>query len=525
MLKLISIAASLAAVLHCNAQTEKPDVNWQNQDYSLTKTYGVSTEKAYEELLKGKESTEIIVAVLDSGVDVEHEDLAANIWVNEDEIPDNGIDDDKNGYVDDINGWNFIGGKKDDVHHDNLEITRIYKELRKKFGDNSQDDIALSDQKEYERYLKIKKDFKSRVSQKKAEKEEFMPVYKAYKMSLKWAKKESGSKEPTLEEIEQLATKDEREEALKGLLIEFKKQDIEEIIIEQKEHFDNALGFSYNLKYDSRKIVGDDYEDYSEKHYGNNHVEGPDARHGTHVAGIIAGVRGNDLGLDGIASNVKIMSVRVVPDGDERDKDVANAIRYAVDNGAKIINMSFGKSFSPGKSVVDQAAKYASDNGVLLIHAAGNSDKNIDETDNFPNDEMTSSGATIPNWIEVGSSTSSSDKYLVSSFSNYGVIGVDLFAPGHDIYSTVPDNEYEYLSGTSMAAPTVAGVAALVWSYYPDLSAAELKQVLLESVVIPKPKKVVMPGEYKKKTKFKNLSATSGIVNAYNACKLAASKS
>jgi len=482
MLRLSAVVMFVGAVLHCNAQTDKPEINWQNQDYSLNKTYGVSTEKAYNELLKDKKNSEVIVAVLDSGIDVEHEDLAANIWVNEDEIPNNGIDDDGNGYIDDINGWNFIGGAEKDVHHDNLEFTRIYKKLKNKFGKMDEDEVSLSDKKEYDKYLKFKKDYKTRVEGKKAEKEDFMPIYKAYKMSLKWAKKETGSDEPSLKEIEDLNPTTEREEAFQGLLT-------------------------------------------SEKYYGNNHVEGPDARHGTHVAGIIAGVRGNDLGLDGIASNVKIMSVRVVPDGDERDKDVANAIRYAVDNGAKIINMSFGKSYSPGKSVVDDAAQYASDKGVLLIHAAGNSDKNIDRSDNFPNDMREDSDALISNWIEVGSSTSETDKHLVSSFSNYGVMGVDVFAPGSDIYSTVPDNEYEYLSGTSMAAPTVAGVAALVWSYYPNLTASELKQILLESSVIPKPKKVIIPGELKKKTKFKNLSVTSGIVNAYNACKLAALKS
>ncbi len=515
----------MIGILFCNAQENKPNVNWQNLDYFSSNSYGVSTDKAYTELLNDKESSEIIVAVLDSGVDVEHEDLKENIWVNTDEIPNNGIDDDQNGYVDDINGWNFIGGTENDVHHDNLEFTRIYKELNEKFGSISADEVSAGDQNEYARFLKFKKDYNTRVDAKKKEKEEFMPIFQAYKMAVSWAKNETGSVEPTLEEIESISTSDERAEALKGALVELKKQGIEQVIMDQKEHYDNTLNYSYNLQYDSRKIVGDNYDDYTEKFYGNNHVEGPDATHGTHVAGIIAGVRGNNLGLDGIASNVKIMSIRVVPDGDERDKDVANAIRYAVDNGANLINMSFGKSYSPGKKVVDAAAKYASDNGVLLIHAAGNSDKNIDEAENFPNDQVKDSDSYITNWIEVGSITANSDKYLVSSFSNFGKKSVDVFAPGSDIYSTIPNNEYAFLSGTSMAAPTVTGVAALVWSYYPNLSASDLKEVLLESAVVPKSRKVVKPGEIKKKIKFKNLSVTSGIVNAYNACKLAASKS
>jgi len=525
MIKIYTTILGLAFALHCNAQTDEEGINWQNQDFLTSNSYGVSAEKAYDELVNGKTGTDIIVAVLDSGVDVEHEDLAENVWVNEDEIPGNGIDDDNNGYIDDVNGWNFIGGPEKDVQYDNLEFTRIYKELKDKFGKKDEDDISSKDTEEYEKYLKFKKEFKQRVDNTKKEKEEFMYLFKAYKMSTKWAKKESGVDELTLEDVEKLVPSDEREEAMKCLLVSFIDLGIDKELIEQKEHYDNALDYSYNLKLNSREIVGDNYEDYTEKIYGNNHVEGPDARHGTHVAGIIAGVRGNDLGLDGIATHVKIMSVRVVPDGDERDKDVANAIRYAVDNGAKIINMSFGKSYSPGKSVVDEAAKYASDKGVLLIHAAGNSSKNIDKADNFPNDMMEESGDYVSNWIEVGSITSSSDKYLVSSFSNYGIKSVDIFAPGSDIYSTVPDNEYEYLSGTSMASPTVAGVAAMVWSYYPELSASELKEILLSSAVFPKKKKVVKPGEAKKKIKFSELSSTAGIVNAYYALKLAAEKS
>ena len=149
----------------------------------------------------------------------------------------------------------------------------------------------------------------------------------------------------------------------------------------------NKLDYAYNPDYDSRKlIVKDNYADSNERFYGNNDVEGPDALHGTHVAGIVGAVVGNEIGSDGIARNVKLMSVRAVPDGDERDKDVANAIRYAVDNGATIINMSFGKGYSWDKKAVDEAVKYAAKHDVLLVHAAGNSGQNNDKTDNFPND-------------------------------------------------------------------------------------------------------------------------------------------
>jgi subtilisin family serine protease len=261
--------------------------------------------------------------------------------------------------------------------------------------------------------------------------------------------------------------------------------------------------------------VGDNYSNVNEKFYGNDSVLGANGDHGTHVAGIIAGIRNNGLGINGVANNVKIMIVRTVPDGDERDKDVANAIRYAVDNGATVINMSFGKAYSPYKNAVDEAVKYAQSKNVLLVHAAGNDSKNTDEENNFPTPKMLN-GQTASNWIEVGASTPTDDEYLVAPFSNYGKRNVDLFAPGYQIYSTVPDSKYREMSGTSMASPVVAGVAALIRSYFPNLTAEQVKQVLMESVV-PVKHKVILPGSTSKKVKFKTLCKSKGIINVYNA--------
>ncbi|MEJ0033561.1 MAG: S8 family serine peptidase [Bacteroidota bacterium] len=288
---------------------------------------------------------------------------------------------------------------------------------------------------------------------------------------------------------------------------------------EAYDYFRVIVEYGYNENFDSRKIVGDHYSDVYEKGYGNNDVTGPDALHGTHVAGIVAANRNNDIGIRGIANNVRIMSVRAVPNGDERDKDVANAIIYAVDNGASVINMSFGKSFSPEKEAVDKAVKYAEKKGVLLIHAAGNDSEDIDKENNFPTRAYID-GKEAKNWVEIGASSFGTDAEFVASFSNYGKKGVDVFAPGVEIYSTVPDNHYEIEQGTSMAAPMVTGVAALLMSYFPDLSATEIKDIIRKSTRKFDGLEVNIPGS-KKKAELSDLSNTGGLVNAYEAVKMA----
>ncbi|MEQ8424159.1 MAG: S8 family serine peptidase, partial [Cyclobacteriaceae bacterium] len=300
------------------------------------------------------------------------------------------------------------------------------------------------------------------------------------------------------------------------------ESDLEEFVSQLKEaahHFEQVIKYGYNEDFDPRSIIGDNYDDPYEKGYGNNDVKGPDSRHGTHVAGIIAANRKNDIGIKGIADNVKIMSVRAVPNGDERDKDVANAILYAVDNGAQIINMSFGKSTSPRKEVVDKAVKYAEQKGVLLIHAAGNDSDDIDVEKNYPT-RYYADGAEAKNWIEVGASSWGANKDFVGSFSNYGKKSVDVFAPGVEIYSTTPENTYENLDGTSMASPVTAGVAALIMSYYPEFSALEVKDILKQSTRKFDNLTITKPGG-SDEIKFSDMSSTGGLINLYQALKLA----
>lgn len=508
------------------AQGKKPATDWHYSAPSK-KNMGISLYEAYQTPAAQNKPSAIVVAVIDGGTDVNHEDLKDVIWVNSDEIAGNGIDDDKNGYVDDVNGWNFIGGADGGmVGADNLESVRVYKKLSGKFENL---DAATIDQNsaDYLLYQKLKTDVTK-------EQKRWGGMSKQLNMmvdALNKIQTATGKEDPSASDLEAASIEDPLADAIaKSLAKGMKKSkngesflSVKNELQEQLNHVESRANFHYNPEFDSRKIVGDDYSNSSQRVYGNNNVIGPDASHGTHVAGIIAATRGNNVGFDGIADNAKIMVVRVVPDGDERDKDVANGIRYAVDNGAKIINMSFGKSYSWDKNIVDSAVAYAESKGVLLVHAAGNSGQDNDVTSNFPNDSLWGGKRFAANWIEIGASQPERKK-LATDFSNYGKNNVDLFAPGQDIYSTIPDNKYEYFDGTSMAAPVVSGVAALVWSRYPNLTAVQMKEILMKSSV-KLDKKVIRPHTKKEKVKFSELCVSSGLVNAKAALEMAASYS
>jgi subtilisin family serine protease len=514
--------------------------DWFLRDPQDDHVQGVSAEKAYNTLLKGKPSKTVLVAVIDSGIDVDHEDLKDIIWTNEDEIPGNGIDDDKNGYIDDVHGWNFIGGKSGNVNEDTYEVTREYKRLKPKYETIDEAKVGKKDKAEYEYWKRVKFKYERDFKANKDQYDEYNGQYMMYSSAMKnltfcdsilsrsvgkpLSKSTLEAINPTSDTLRQaktilvevLGSIDEDiqvSEFLEGL------QRYVDMLKEAVDHFGTAVNYGYNLDFNSRTVVGDDAKNLTEKNYGNNDVAGPDPKHGTHVAGIIGANRKNDIGVKGIADNVRIMSVRAVPNGDERDKDVANAILYATDNGAKIINMSFGKAFSPNKELVDKAVKYAVSKGVLLVHAAGNDGDNTDMESNFPNRKFLK-GGEAKTWLEIGASSWGADSNFVGSFSNYGKKSVDLFSPGVQIYSTTPDNTYENLQGTSMASPAAAGVAAVLLSYFPDLSAAQLKDILRQSTRKFDGLKVIKPGTHDE-VPFSDLSNTGGLVNVYEAVKLA----
>lgn len=511
-------------------ESEKKLLNWHNKDLSADTVVGMSTEKAYTQLLANKPSKTVIVAIIDSGVDTDHEDIKDNVWINEDEIPNNGIDDDKNGYVDDVNGWSFLGNAKgENINHETFEMTRIYKKYAAQYDKAKPEQISASEKETYEMYKKAKEEYTAKLAEAKSEKSSLTDFLKKYNQSDSIVRSVLKKDTFTVQEIEAIQSDDEKVKTAAKMLAflqesGFKKEEI----VNYMEHVDGKLNYYLNLDFNPRTIIGDDPEKWDGKPYGSKDATGPDPGHGTHVAGIVAAKRKNGIGMDGIATNVKIMSVRAVPDGDERDKDIAMAIRYAVDNGAQVVNMSFGKAFSPQKQWVDDAVRYADQKGVILVHAAGNDAQNTDVTPSFPSKYYQHSKESASDWLSIGASTMAKDATLPAFFSNYGSKTVDIFAPGHEIYSLKPHNLYESNSGTSMAAPMVTGLAALLKSYYPELSTKEVIDIILESGTDLKKVKVTTPGGKKKalskNVKFKKLSKTGRVINVYQAVQLAEEK-
>lgn len=501
--------------------------DWFLLDPEKDSVQGVSIERTYETLLKNQPSKTVIVAIIDSGIDIDHEDLKNVIWTNEKEIPKNGIDDDKNGYVDDVHGWNFIGGKNGNVGADTYELTREYMRLKAIYHGNEKRKIPKKQKKEFEQYSKIKTKYEKLKAKNQEQYDLYNSLYSNVMSSTDTLKKILKVEKLTPELIEGFTTNEPSLLFAKAFLLNLYKNvdentEIDTFYTQLKEAIDYytvIVKYGYNIEFDSRKIIGDDYSNLYQKGYGNNDVKGPDATHGTHVAGIVAADRKNAVGIKGIADNVKIMPVRAVPNGDERDKDIANAILYAVDNGAQVINMSFGKSFSPEKIAVDKAVKYAEQKGVLLVHAAGNDGDDNDVEANFPN-RFYLNGKEAQNWLEIGASAWGKDNELIGAFSNYGKKTVDLFAPGVEIYSTTPNNTYKEESGTSMASPTTTGIAALLLSYFPELTISELKDILKKSTRKFDGLKVQKPGT-ETKVYFSDLSSSGGIVNAFEAVKMA----
>ncbi|MBW8686701.1 S8 family serine peptidase [Chitinophaga rhizophila] len=528
----------LMAALTANptyAQTTAIPRNWHLLNYTQDSVYGTGVEKAYNELLKGKKSTPVLVAVIDSGIDTLHEDLKPILWVNPKEIPGNGIDDDKNGYVDDIHGWNFLGGKDGrSVREDSDEATREYYRYKSLYVNP---DSALDKQsKEYRYWQKLQgKVAKPSPNESKVNYKTMLKLQESLRKCEQLLTGYLKQNDFTAAKLDSIQTADQDVMVAKKFMQRIFENTGEENLSysELKSEFEAYLD---DLKkkaeaaesegpLDKRaEIIGDNVNDINDKYYGNNDVMGEFGFHGTHVSGIIAAVRGNGVGMDGINDNVRIMMVKAVPDGDERDKDVALAIRYAVDNGARVVNMSFGKGFSPHKDWVDDAVKYAEEKGVLLVHAAGNDGNDNDVVDNFPNPDYANGSGRANNYITVGASSNGRTGGKVASFSNYGKKNVDIFAPGVQIYSTVPGgNKYGNASGTSMAAPVVAGVAALVLAYHPELTAEQLKFILMKSASqLPDGvTEVNKPGAGDTKIPFADLSISGGLVNAYEALKLA----
>jgi subtilisin family serine protease len=514
--------------------------SWQLLDYQQDSLYGASVNRAYDELLKGKKSHPVIVAVIDQGVDINHEDLQGHIWTNKKEVPGNGKDDDENGYTDDLHGWNFLGGKDGRMlYSTSSEADREYARLFPEYG-NVKDSSKVQNKNEYQYFLKAKEKHLTDSAGRKSVLQAAPFIYMLQSSDSVW-QTVMHQQHIYLKDLKSFEPTDSEEIKLKNQLIqswdhipvpEAKSKPLDSLVmnglnfLEEGKKQQVLLEKVNGNKPDSlrKEIVRDNPYDINDRNYGNNNVGDQYAFHGTHCAGIIAAARNNGVGMNGVADDVFIMPVRVVntfPYGDERDKDVALGIRYAVDNGAQIISMSFGKNFSPQKQWVYDAIKYAESKGVLMVHAAGNDASDNDSVSFYPNKDFPHSGRKAKNFITVGAISSKTGFNLPAVFSDYGKKEVDVFAPGVNIYSSIPVNEYASYSGTSMACPVVAGIAALILEYYPHFTAEQLKDIVIKSATPLKGKKVYRPGS-KELVDFSTLSSSGGVVNAYNALKLAA---
>jgi subtilisin family serine protease len=480
--------------------------NWQLLDESVDGIPGIGAERAMRELLAGKTPKRtVLVAIIDNGIDTSHVDLRANLWTS----PQG------------THGWNFIGGKDGkDVEFDTFEVTREYARCHNMPAASGAPPIT-----DKERCTKIDSDYNKQKTDIERGASTYQQVSSIYQQILPMlasaAKVSVDSLTPA--RVRAIAPLSPQITQARQVYLELASQGASpEMIMGELPSIEGQAKYSLDPSYNPRTIVGDNYTNVNERDYGNRDLQAKDPKHGTHVAGIIGAVRGNGVGIDGVAPAVKFMVIRAVPDGDERDKDIANAIRYAADNGAKIISMSFGKAYSPYKAAVDDAVKYADSKGVLMIHAAGNDGQDISKEKTFPTPEYLTGGRP-QNWMEVGAVSWKGGDSLVATFSNYSQTLVDVFAPGVDILSTTPGNHYERLSGTSMAAPVVSGLAALIMDYYPNLTAADVRKIIVSSVTKLNDQRVIRPGGDGPGsfTTFGTLSVSGGIVNAYNAIRMA----
>ena len=464
-------SASLSTFSRSTPLKEKESLRWSHLDPIQDTVPGMSVDRAYAEVVKKRKGSPVVVAIIDSGIDLAHEDLQDLLWENPGEIGGDGIDNDQNGYIDDVHGYNFLG----ESYHEQMEFVRI---VAKKLG-------GVDLQKNASTYLEPK------VEEAKSSVLQFKQIEQLVGMAHQNIQKKLGKEFYSLEDLEKYKPQSEEEEQVLGLLAQVMAmgQDIPSALADLQEginYFQGQLEYNLNLEFDGRKPVGDNPYDIKELGYGNGNPSHQleEESHGTHVAGILAANRINKKGVKGVAENVKLMALRAVPDGDEYDKDIALAIRYAADQGAKVINASFGKKFSPNASWVQEALRYAAAKDVLIVHAAGNDGLDLDlpENSNYPNDAYSLSGTpNEDNYLSVGALTPNYGPDMIASFSNYGKKGVDIFAPGDEIYSTLPNSNYGVEGGTSMAAPAVAGMAALIRSLHPQLTAVEVKRIILDS--------------------------------------------
>ena len=474
--------------------------NWHNLDIEKDSVPGTSVERAYNELLNDLKGKKVIVAVIDTGLDIDHISLSENIWINKDEKI-NGKDDDNNGYIDDIHGWNYLGSS----YNETRDMTRI---LRDNKINNRKYNLVEEE---------IQKEIKNSNEQLNILNYYIQILDESKELLSDYLDNDNFS----IQDVNNIETVDPKLNRAKNIYKDFDFYGYtKEYLNEGIDQYNDFINYHFNVEFNGR-TTNDDIYDINDRNYGDNNINNTkeSESHSTHVSGIISGNRKIEDGNKGINNLAEIMVLRAVPNGDEYDKDVALAIRYAVDNGAKIINGSFGKYFSSNPEWVIDAIRYASDNDVLFIAGAGNESKDLDSlsNDNYPNDQYFNKAEFSDTFIKVGASSINLDENFTAYFSNYGKINVDIFAPGVDIYSSMPNNKYKFQDGTSMASPVVAGIASLIMSYFPRLSAKKVKEIILESGIDID----LEIGNLGDKKNFNEYSKSGKLINAYNALILA----
>ncbi len=474
-----NLSASIFIFLIAVSSSAQQSGDWFNLDPEVNDQYGISVYEAFKKY-PGLELQPVTVAVIDGGLDVFHPDLEGRLWINEGEVADNGVDDDGNGYVDDVHGWNFLGNASgENIRFDNLEITRLYRTYKQKYETKDRSTLSRKEKKEYDKYTMYKSQYDMEVDEVEEDFAQFAQLTALYKGALAYMQEQLKTEDISMNQLIDYQSTDAEDMQVRDFLLMAERQSLPEYLRESAPHFQESLEYHYNLDFNPEDSLANPKQEG--KGYGNNKVWAEDAGHGTHVAGIIGAVRNNAIGVDGIAPNARIMALRAVPNGDERDVDVANAIRYAVDNGAKVINMSFGKSYSPNKELVINALKYAESKDVLLVHAAGNDGANNDHELNFP-DGTAGKRKSISSLITVGATSPSLDSTFLADFSNYGRRSVDILAPGVNILSLAPNGGSKVSSGTSMAAPVISGFATVIRGAAPSLSAKDVKKLIIASI-------------------------------------------
>jgi cell wall-associated protease len=504
---------------------------WHLLDKDATGYYGISLDKAYE-LLKGRKGDTVVVAVIDSGIDTLQEDLKPILWTNKKEKQGNKVDDDGNGYTDDYYGWNFCGSKEgENLAKTSTEAARVYHGWKEEFEEKKERNIPADKKFLFQQWKVAKGIIEEKYKKAKKDIENVTYTFERFEDAAKRIKYSYQLKSFTYSDLLKINLANATQ-TIQLYVANWKRVMEKDILLTDSAFIKDGREYlekmqrdidNYSKAPDDKRILltKDNYASIDDRIYGNNNLKGSSNEHGTLVAGTIAALRSNGIGSNGIINNVQIMAVRAVPDGDECDKDIALAIRYAVDNGAQIINMSFGKQVSPYKNFVDDAIRYAESKGVLIIHAAGNDAKDISKTVYYPS-AIYLDGKKASNIIIVGASApDNTNGDLTASFSNYSKEYVDIFAPGVKIYSTSMNNTYESVDGTSFASPVVSGVAALLKSYFPKITTGQIIEIILMSGTSIS-EEVKIPGDEKsKETSFTNLCVSGKIINAYGAVKMA----